>query len=104
MSKLSKANKYAIQWLDSKGFDKETISKELKVTLAQIDSVLVKNDKELPKTSSSNSKNLMITHTSGKKINSVAIMTKEASELGDETRNKIPTKTREVKGIFRPKK
>jgi hypothetical protein len=47
----------------------------------------------------------MITHTSSKKINSVAIMTKEASQIGDESKKAVPqTNIEDRKGIFRPKK
>lgn len=106
MPKLSKAAKYAVHWLNSTGLSNEDIATELSITVKQVDSVLDKVVTEEPqdKTAESKAKNLMITHTSGKKVNTVAIMTKEASEMGDAARINTPQKlTREVKGIFRPK-
>lgn len=104
MPKINKVTKYAVQWLHSTGLSYDDIAKELSISVNQVVGVLKKTVDEVKiKTTTSKAQNLMITHTSGKKINSVAIMTKEASELGDEARNKASTKTREVKGIFRPK-
>lgn len=108
MPKLSKAAKYAVQWLNSTGLSNEDIATELSITVKQVDSVLDKIvanvEESQDKTIESKAKNLMITHTSGKKVNTVAIMTKEASEMGDAARINTPKKsTREVKGIFRPK-
>jgi orotate phosphoribosyltransferase-like protein len=107
MPKLSKAAKYAVHWLNSTGLSNEDIATELSITVKQVDSVLdkVADAKESQdKITESKAKNLMITHTSGKKVNTVAIMTKEASEMGDAARINTPKKsTREVKGIFRPK-
>lgn len=104
MSKITKTQKYAIQWLDSTGMNIQDISKELKITSDQVASIL--ESSKQPAAIETKSKNLMITHTSGKKINSVAIMTKEASEVSDDLKKNLPnavanTKT---KGIFRPKK
>jgi hypothetical protein len=45
----------------------------------------------------------MITQTSGKGTNSVAIMTKQASELGDALK-KSHVAPKSSTGIFRPKK
>ena len=53
------------------------------------------------------SKSLMINHTSGKKDNSVTIMTKEASEVNDTVKKNLPAitnkSTEAQKSIFRPK-
>jgi hypothetical protein len=52
-----------------------------------------------------NAKNLMITHTSGQKVNTVAIMTKDASSLGDKIKTESSsTSNRNDGAIFRPKK
>lgn len=105
MPKITKVQKYAINWLDSLGWDMDAIAKDLDITTKQINTVLEKEPTPQEKVTESKPKNLMITHTSGKQINSVAIMTKEASEVGDVSRNKTNTSpSREVKGIFRPKK
>jgi len=85
MAKLSKVNKYAILWLNHNGEDIDKISSELGVSEKQISEVLETTDKADP-VPKPNPKNLMITHTSGKKLNNVAIMTKDASAIADETR------------------
>lgn len=107
MSKLSKTQKYAIQWLHSNGSDINAIAKELNLTPVQVSSLVQKAEPPAIQNSSQpvSAKDLMITHTSGKKINSVAIMTKEASQIADESRKNVPEATAEdKKGIFRPKK
>lgn len=111
MSKITKLHKYSVHWLIHQGWDTKDISKELKLTTDQINKIL---DVKVEKTESQSSeivsqkitpaKDLMITHTSGKKINSVAIMTKEASEIGDTNRNTSKMSDKTLKGIFRPKK
>lgn len=98
---LSKTQEYAIKWLNSTGMDNLSIAKELKISVEQITSLVGNID--VSALAESKAKNLMITHTAGKKINSVAVMTKEASELGDTTRQTNSAPTREIKGIFRPK-
>lgn len=118
MSKITKTQTYAICWLHSLNKSVLEISEELKLNEKQILSVLEKNTQvkqdsdEIIKTSTSSvgqkptPKDLMITHTSAKKTNSVSIMTKEASELNDELRKKINTNTKndQQRGIFRPNK
>lgn len=111
MARLSKTQIYAIRWLDHQKKNTLEISKELKIEEPKIISALEKNQtinsKNNIKTASSSSgnraKNLMITQTSGKKNNSVAVMTKEASALGDSTRNSRPSRNTN-KAIFRPNK
>lgn len=105
MAKLSKVNTYAILWLNQSGHSVEQIVEELGVTDKQVTKVLEDN----PAKQSSvvpNAKNLMITHTSGKKLNNVAIMTKDASAMADEARNQAPSSTgrNQEKNIFRPNK
>jgi len=99
MSKISNIKKYAAQWLKHTGLSNEDIAKEIKISSSDISEIFAEseNNTVLP------NKNLMITHTAGKKVNSVAIMTKEASESVDAIRNSVP-QSRDQKGIFRPKK
>jgi hypothetical protein len=108
MAKLNKTQKYAIQWLNSTGYASEAIAKELNLTVEQIESIIPKVDTPVADNkvqSISSAKDLMITHTSGKKINSVAIMTKEASEIVDTSNKNAPViNIDNKKGIFRPKK
>lgn len=107
MSKLTKTQKYAIQWLHSTGSDVNTIAKELNITPVQVSTLVHKAEPPVITNSVHpvSAKDLMITHTSGKKINSVAIMTKEASQIADESQKNAPQiKTEDQKGIFRPKK
>ena len=83
MARLSKANKYAILWLRSQGKSADAIQKELDVTLKQIESVepSSKNTQSEPSVKKT-SKDFMI-HETANRINSVAIMTKEASSMND---------------------
>jgi hypothetical protein len=99
MSKLTNIKKYAAQWLKYTGLNDDDISKEIKVSLNELQEMWTELTNN---TAESKSTNLMITHTAGKKVNSVAIMTKEASEVVDAGRNK-PAPIRDQKGIFRPK-
>lgn len=81
MAKLSKVNKYAILWLKSQGLSADNIQKELGVTAKQIESVVPEQ-----RTESNNrktSKDFMI-HETANRVNSVAIMTKEASSMNDD--------------------
>lgn len=107
MAKLSKVNTYAILWLNQSGHSVEDIVSELGVTEKQVSSVIesVVNNSQI-KTVKPNPKNLMITHTAGKKLNNVAIMTKDASAMADENRKQAsssPGRNQE-KNIFRPNK
>jgi orotate phosphoribosyltransferase-like protein len=118
MSKLNKTQIYAIRWLDSQGMITNQIAEELNLLEKQIVSTLEKyaqsktpETEDLKTVKSSvvpgpKAKDLMITHTSGKKNNSVAIMTKEASEVGDEMKKRLKSngRTDDQKGIFRPNK
>jgi DNA-binding transcriptional regulator GbsR (MarR family) len=114
MARLNKSQKYAILWLNSTGMSVDDISRELELEIKQINNVLEKNINVLseaviptkaepvnqnPKTSS---KDLMIRHTAAKKTNSVAIMTKEASEINDHARNQNQMNPNIQKNIFRP--
>jgi transposase len=109
MAKLSKSNTYAVHWLNSQGQSIEQIAKELGITTKQVSSVIEKqasagSDTNIPVATSKVGKypNLMINQTSAKKSKSVAIMTKEASEVHDAARSKLVPKNKEMKGVFRP--
>lgn len=109
--KITKTTGYAINWLYSQNKSISEISEELKLTDEQITKYIEKHNiakqKELPIKSSStkSSKDLMIRHTRDKKINSVAIMTGEASSVNDEMRKKISRKSDDqIEHIFKPNK
>jgi hypothetical protein len=110
-AKITKIQNYAILWLHSQGHEPESISKELAVEIKSVNRVLEKkakiNEKNNIKTKTEvaikpSSKDLMIRHTSSKKTNSVAIMTKEASEINDHAKKNNPVNSRNQKHIFRP--
>jgi orotate phosphoribosyltransferase-like protein len=107
MTKITKIKKYAIQWLHSQNFTIKQISKEVSLTENQVLSVLNTEPKVTTDSSPSiKAKDLMITHTSGKRVNNVSIMTKEASEMGDalKTSHSTLNPTQLNKAIYRPKK
>jgi transcriptional antiterminator len=113
MARTSKLHQYAIYWLNSQGSSIDSIATELDLTDKQVAKVLEKNNSVNEtnniKTNSSpvnsiktSSKDLMIRHTSAKKNNSVAIMTKEASEVNDQAKKNNQTHPNLQKNIFRP--
>lgn len=117
-SRITKTQKYAIYWLNHQKKSSLDIADELKLTEKQVTNVLEKYtptiiQQENISTESQpaqkiSPKDLMITHTSAKKTNSVSIMTKEASELNDAMRktmnNSNSTANDQQRGIFRLKK
>jgi hypothetical protein len=100
MSNISNTKKYAALWLHNQGKSPQDIAKELSIQLNKVEEII----SETPSQTSvaPNSKNLMITHTAGKKANHVAIMTKEASELNDSKLKNMQGRNNNT-GIFRPK-
>ncbi len=114
MARLTKLEKYSICWLGHKGYSNQQIVEELKLTPSQVKRTLEKNtetkdtnlDDPITTTQSStgqmNPKEVMIRHTSEKKNNSVAIMTKAASEICDAASQTAKLRTETQKGIFRP--
>lgn len=109
LMKINKQVSYAIKWLVSQNNTTEQIAEELKLTVDQVSQFLEKNStpktSELAvKSSKIKPKDLMIRHTRDKKNNSVAIMTKEASEVNDHLKNKSLSSTpnRNADCIFRP--
>ena len=119
MSRLTKTQIYAIRWLESQKSTVPQIAKELKLKDSQIASTIARHKKEIEvekekpssaiktKTSStSHSKNLMITNTSSKQMKNVAIMTAEASQYNDATRQSRQAQTpkpNQKQHIFRPR-
>ncbi len=110
LMRINKENGYAISWLISQGKSPQDISDELGFTVKQINNFIKNNPVEQPNipisTSSTKSKteDLMIRHTSVKKNNSVAIMTKEASERNDSMRPKLKNCNKNNDGhIFKPR-
>ncbi len=114
MARLTKVEKYAICWLGHKGYSNEQIVEELKLTSAQVKRTLEKNtetkdsDANDPITTTQSStghmnpQEHMIRHTAEKQNNSVAIMTKAASEICDAASQNAKLRTETQKGIFRP--
>ena len=85
---LDETQIFAIYYLADSGLTPTNIAKKLSVPLKNVKDSLANREKsqsEAIQTTSSkvNSKNLMITETAGKGNNSVAIMTKAASEVND---------------------
>lgn len=110
MAKLSKIKIYAIKWLASQDYSIKEISDDINITQEQIKTVLEEENNSNNKTSehqnNSIGKNLMITHTAGKKINNVAIMTKDASSVVDSVKQSSANNNamQYSKNIYRPKK
>jgi|694.fasta_scaffold82970_3 hypothetical protein len=110
-ARITKTQKYAIMWLHSQGQESASIAKELDVDTKSVDRILekttnTKGSDKIKTTSEvvgkTSSKELMIRHTSSKKNNSVAIMTKEASEVNDHARPTNTANPRNQKHIFKP--
>lgn len=108
MAKISKTKEYAIKYLsNTMKMSPDIISKELNISLADIQNVLnteaeTTNNK---KDKISKSHQMMIRHTRDKKTNNVSIMTEGASQFNDAMRDKIQAKaSRSSKdAIFRPR-
>lgn len=89
MKALNKSQIYAILYLkDVNKLQIENISQELNISEDRLQNFFDTDYALYTKIKKPTSKDLMITETSAKKNNSVAIMTKEASEMNDETRSK----------------
>jgi hypothetical protein len=105
MSKVNKIQIYAIRWLNSQNYTNDKIAEELKLNIEQVNQTVEKYSKASDEPSITTKKapvnNPMITKTSGKGTNNVAIMTQEASSLHDSMRSSSRSTTE--KSIFRPK-
>ena len=107
MPKISKSQVYAVQWLVQQDKSIEEISTELNLTSKQVSSIITDNNIQKQEQNTVVSppkiKDVMINQTAVKRTNSVAIMTKEASEIADEARKRMPSNSiDQQKGIFRP--
>jgi hypothetical protein len=114
MARISKLHQYSIYWLNSQGNTVDSIADELSLETKQVSRVLEKanvinSDNSIKTTSGPvaevsrlTSKDLMIRHTAAKKNNSVAIMTKEASEMNDNSKKTNSAHPNTDKNIFRP--
>lgn len=106
MNKVTSLHKYAILWLNSQNVSSEAIAQELKLTEKQVSNVLNKqttnatiNNKTEPV--KSKLKDLMITDSASSK-HRVAIMTKAASEVADESKKNNIVKPSDKSYIFKP--
>lgn len=89
MARITKPQTYAALWLRDQGKTNEEIAEELSITTKQVAGVMSKHPQDLqPKQEvvTRTSKDFMIRKTSAKENNTVAIMTKEASEMNDEAK------------------
>lgn len=109
MARPSKAQHYAVLWLNSQQMTNDKIAEELSISEKQVSSILSKTEKTttqaIPTAQQpvgTRSQNLMIRQTSGKKTNTVAIMTGEASMLNDALKDKNTTQRNTDSYIFRP--
>lgn len=112
MPKVSKAQKYAIKFLQNQGMSVEDIAEDLNLSTKQIDSVISEGttDTDINKEKSINKNktladNFIINKTAVKGNPSVAILTQQASMLFDDIKKsaKHNNKYNEQKFIFKPK-
>lgn len=95
--RLNKSQKYAIQWMVSQGQDVTQIVKELKIPADAVNKFIEKNckpnDDNAVKTTTSRAtvSDLMVHKTAEKGSKNVAVMTKEASQVADESKKNLPT-------------
>ena len=107
---LEKNDIYAIYHLMDTGSDAKAISKELDIGIKLVKDVILnrpetKNEAIRTTSAKTTTKDMMIRETSAKKNRSVAIMTKEASQINDSFRqtldNHIAARTSK-NAIYRP--
>lgn len=107
MSRITKTDKYAIQWLVSQDMEIDNISSELNLTKKQINNFLKTVSDESIESSSEKKKSNIINKTFQQGRDGIAIMTKEASEQYDVASKKHRDKSAQARGhsasIFRPK-
>lgn len=95
--RLNKLQKYSIQWLLSQGNNVDQIAKELKIPSSVVDKFIKKNCQTNPTENEQTkqmsgplkAKDLMIRQTASKGNNTVAVMTKEASQTSDAFRKSL---------------
>tara|TARA_B100002019_G_scaffold29462_1_gene23393 strand:+ start:4187 stop:4510 length:324 start_codon:yes stop_codon:yes gene_type:complete len=90
MGRITKAQSYAIRWLDSENMSPENIASELNLTVKQVGSILEKNaasngDVKTKTEKVSAAKKLMVNETGSGK-SGVTIMTGEASQAIEQSK------------------
>lgn len=109
MSRLSKANTYAINWLHQEGKNPEDIAGELNLNIEQVKSAIEKaqiNNKNTVKTGSepANKAPDLVINKTVKGNSGVSIMTREASEKQDAVKSRVTSsKYNRNDVIFRPR-
>lgn len=97
--KLNRSQQYAIQWMVSQGSEVTQIVKELKIAKDLVNKFIEKNCKPnkansiQTKSGPIKAKDLMIRQTASKGNNTVAVMTKEASQTADAFKKSLPNTT-----------
>ena len=111
MARLSKLQIYSIKWLNSQGKNIDEIANELnlKLTTKQMEKIIppaVIKEEPVAVVPAIGVKDLMITSTSGKNNNTIAIMTKDASAAADHARTSSSQDPRSLNknSIYRQKK
>ena len=111
MARLSKLQIYSIKWLNSQGKNIDEIANELnlKLTTKQMEKIIppsVIKEEQVAVVPTIGVKDLMITSTSGKNNNTIAIMTKDASAAADHARTSSSQDPRSLNknSIYRQKK
>jgi len=111
MARLSKLQIYSIKWLNSQGKNIDEIANELnlKLTTKQMEKIIppaVIKEEPVAVVPTIGVKDLMITSTSGKNNNTIAIMTKDASAAADHARTSSSQDPRSLNknSIYRQKK
>ena len=102
MAKISKTKEYAVKYLSDYG--KKTpaeISTELKIPLDEVLKIVESAETKVSK--KNKTADLMIRHTSGKKNNTVSIMTEGAAQLSDEFIKNFNSQKSNQSFIHRPK-
>lgn len=90
--KISNTTKYAVYHLLDVGKDADSISKELKITKKQVETIAGSRS-VTPK--QSEVKDLMVNQTSNKKTNTVSIMTEAASMVIDNKKDVLTPQTKQ---------
>lgn len=106
MKRLTKTQQYAILYMLDSDKSETEIIKSLKISQEALTKFIEKNKPKKKDatiktvTSTTKAKDLMITKTSVKNNNGVAIMTKESSEVADDFKKKFDRPTRNMDSII----
>jgi ribosome-binding protein aMBF1 (putative translation factor) len=88
--KITKETEYAIKYLsNTMQMSNKDISNELGISVSSVNKIIEAEPKPKSNTKSK-SHDLMIRHTSAKKMNNVSIMTEAASQYNDEIKSQRP--------------